>query len=70
MKRFGYGQRVKVIDGPLAGRFGTVSRRLIRDESAWVTMDDDLPYELASFHEKEDARHRNVILWPEQCELI
>ena len=51
----------------MAGRTGTVRRLLMRDISAWVQMDDELPPALASFP-ADDPRGRNLILWPSECD--
>ena len=68
---FHTGQRVKITqkDHPLYGKTGTVSRCRITDDGAWITMDDDLPKECQSFP-KEDARHRNILFFPEDCEPL
>src|ERR1019366_7056851 len=49
-------QKVKVTqpDHRLFGKIGTVWRMLIRDSSAWVTMDEDIPEDMCRFT-KPDA---------------
>lgn len=71
MERFRCGQRVKMIDtdSPLLDRVGTVHRLLIRDESAWVAMNEPIPaVMIRSPH--GDARCDYVNLWPDQCEHV
>jgi hypothetical protein len=72
MKNFGFHGRVKVTrpdeeKKELAGKFGTITRKLIRDESAWVKMDDPLPRHLSRFP-VEDSRADDIILWPDECD--
>jgi len=71
MKYFHNKDRVRVaeIGNHLYGKFGTVVRLLMRDHSAWVRMDEDLPDSLVcSFPDPTDHRHRDILLWPDQCE--
>lgn len=69
MKSFHGVSRVQVIDAesPLFGKTGTVHRRLIRDDSAWINMDECIPDELASFPDG-DPRRNHIQFYPEQCE--
>jgi len=66
MKTFKNNPRVKVISGPLDGKTGTVVRRRLGDNGAWVDMDEDIPEDLASFS-RDDHRRNNVLLYPEDC---
>lgn len=50
----------------LKGKTGTVTRKLIRDESAWVSMDEPISEKLARFS-KGDTRRNHVNLWPDEC---
>ena len=71
MKYFHNKDRVVVTDEghPLQSKSGTVVRLLMRDHSAWVRMDEDLPDALGcSFPDPTDDRHRDILLWPDQCE--
>ena len=72
MKYFALRQRVQVLpDGTaLDGRIGTVVRLRISDDGAWVQMDNDLPADLCSFPDPADNRHRNIMLYPEQCQEV
>ena len=72
MKRFKNGQRVQVVTpdqehAKLINQCGTVVRLLIRDESAWVRMDNDPGDELARFPVGDDRRN-DVNLFPDECE--
>lgn len=72
MKGFKDGQRVKVVDGDakaMDGMTGTVVRRRMGDNGAWVCMDADLPGDLAKFPEGDD-RHRHALLYPDECEPL
>lgn len=71
MQRFTNYQRVQVTDPftdheSLRGKTGTVVRLLIRDNSAWVRMDEEIG-DLASFP-ADDNRHNYVELWPLECD--
>lgn len=64
-------QRVKVAnpDHPCVGKVGTVVRKRIADNGAWVNMHDDLPDDLRSFPADDRAgRGNHIILYPEECE--
>ncbi|MDZ4250899.1 MAG: hypothetical protein U0990_12555 [Candidatus Nanopelagicales bacterium] len=67
MRNFTDGQTVKVADTehPLVGKAGTVVRRRMADDGAWVRMVDDIPTSMRQF---SDERKNNVLLYPYQCE--
>lgn len=72
MKTFNSISKVRVTNpdeerAALRGKTGTVVRLLIRDQSAWVIMDEPIPETLARFP-KGDERHTHVNLWPDECE--
>jgi hypothetical protein len=70
MKRFQRAQRIRVVNRePLNGKTGVVCRLLMRDDSAWVNMDEAIPEDVASFPE-DDQRRNHVLLYPEDCEEI
>jgi hypothetical protein len=69
MKRFKNHQRVRVTDGELEGRFGTVWRLRHCDDAAWIAMDEDIPDSHRMFPADDDhGRGNHVILYPDQCE--
>lgn len=57
------GERITVIAGPLKGWTGTVARRRMGDDGAFVAMDGDTPIP----DECGPHRDRRVLLYPEQC---
>jgi hypothetical protein len=62
--------RVKVVNGPLAGKFGSVQRVLISDpKQAWIRMEEDIPDEIRSFG-KDDTRGNDVRIHCEDCEAV
>lgn len=72
MTRFKNGQRVQVVDDErgLKGECGQVVRLLMRDNSAWINMDRDLPMDLRSFPADDPhGRANHINLFPEECEL-
>ncbi|MCK5344000.1 MAG: hypothetical protein KAR20_11380 [Candidatus Heimdallarchaeota archaeon] len=69
MKTFKVGQRVTATEGKIAGLNGTVIRRCINMNEAWIRFDQDLPDEYSNFP-KEDGRHRDVRLPPTDCKLL
>lgn len=74
IERFRDGMRIRVVNPDddhveLKGKTGTVVRLLMRDISAWVTMDEDLPENLRKFG-SNDPRSRNVNIWPDECEQV
>jgi hypothetical protein len=70
MKKFSNNQSVTVSnpDHPLVGKSGIVVRLLIRDNSAWIAMNDPLPDDLRSFP-LDDAygRGNHIVIFPEDC---
>jgi hypothetical protein len=52
---------------PLHGRTGKIHRPLMRDDSAWIRMDEPLPEGMESFP-AGDKRHHDIVLWPDDCE--
>ena len=62
-----YGQRVKVIKGEDMGATGKVVRVRISDDGAWVCLDREPVH---SVFPVGDGRHNDVILYPEQVEVI
>jgi hypothetical protein len=51
----------------LNGKAGTVVRKRISDDGAWVEMDEPLPDSLRLFL-PPDKRQDHVLLYPEECE--
>lgn len=72
MKYFALRQRVQVIPcgDAMDGRIGTVARLRMGDNGAWCNMDNDLPADLCAFPDPADARHRHIVLYPEQCQAV
>ena len=70
LKSFKHVRRVRVCapDSPVCGFTGTVHRRRIGDDGAWVRMDQDLPDSCRTFP-ADDPRCRDIMLYPEDCEL-
>lgn len=71
LSRFTNGQRVSVVNPDdeheaLRGKAGKVVRLLMRDNSAWVQMDESLPESLGRFP-VDDSRANHVNLWPDEC---
>ena len=70
MREFSSGQKVRVVDPTitLRGATGVVARLRIKDNGAWVTIEGDCkghnPFPAG------DPRENNVLLYPEQCELV
>lgn len=63
------GQRVKVVEnenGIVLNAFGTVSR--VCSNCAWVTLDERSKVESVHPFDADDARGKNVRVWPEGCE--
>jgi hypothetical protein len=79
MKRFKLGQRVTVhracrrahdSEGVPLGMAGRVIRLLRRDDSAWIELDQIAPAEVRAFPVgDEHGRDRNVLAWPDWCEV-
>ena len=74
MERFNLHGRIQVVAPDddhleLLGRCGTITRKLMRDEYAWVNMDHPLPEHLARFP-VGDSRRNHIILWPDECQPI
>lgn len=46
---------------------GTITRKLIRDDSAWVALDVRVLDEAHPFS-ADDSRGTHVLAWPENCE--
>jgi hypothetical protein len=67
VKSFNGVNRIRITaKGPLKGRTGTVHRRCISSNEAWVTMDKELPKKFQSF--EDEGRRKNILLSPEECE--
>jgi len=65
LRIFSSGQRIRVADGPLAGRIGTVVRLRRADLAAWVDF-EDLPLEHIRFAD-DPTRRGHALVWPEDC---
>jgi hypothetical protein len=69
MKIFQNCQRVRVMSGvrALIGKTGRIERLGVADSGAWVTMDEPLSEEIASFP-VGDTHRNSIFLYPEECE--
>ena len=71
LTKFNLGQRIAVNSTcdyrEIVGKTGTVVRCLMRCDSAWIKMDEDIPESLASFPVGDDRRN-HINLWPDDCE--
>ncbi len=65
LRMFASGQRIRVADGPLLGRIGTVARLRRADQAAWVDF-EDLPSEHRRFSD-DPSRRGHALVWPESC---
>lgn len=65
MRELKAGQKVRVTDGPDAGKTGTVRRLRLQDGGAWVEL-DGAPSQRSFFSNSPNAN--DVLLYPEQCD--
>lgn len=56
-------------DNKLFGRTGKVHRQLIRDDSAWIRFDEEIPDSMRSFAPPDDRRN-DVVVFPEHCDVL
>lgn len=79
MKKFSNNQKIRVVapeeeDGEprrdmLRGRTGVVTRLRMKDNGAWVRMDQPLPDDLRVFSANDaSGRGDHILLYPDECE--
>ena len=68
LKSFTNVSRVRVIEpGPFCGITGTVWRKLIRDSSAWIALDNWPEGDTSDQFPADDDRRNHKVFFPDEC---